>query len=133
LRSEPLWLPIEEVIETNKQQVGSTREPFGVLDMGLLESGIARPKQHWSYGEEDDMLILAVKLLLGIAQNHPFRQGNKRTAFISAATFLEMNGYELDHPDGEDLGRFVKACIEHKLSEDGLIDILRPYVKEVEV
>lgn len=99
-------------------------------DSGLLESAIAKPLNHWAYGE-DDIVVLAVKLLLGIAQNHPFEQGNKRTAFTAAATFLEMNGYELDAPDGEMFGKLIERVIIDDLSEGEFTEIIRACVNEI--
>lgn len=75
MRSEPVWLSAQLVTEFNARTVTETGEPFFVRDAGLLESALARPINHWSYGE-DDLALLAVSLLLGIARNHPFGQGN---------------------------------------------------------
>ena len=68
-------------------------EPFVLLDAGQASKARSlHSKNHWEYGE-DDMLTLAIILLVGIARNHAFLQGNKRTAFISAEVFLNVNGY----------------------------------------
>ncbi len=99
-------------------------------DNGLLESAIAKPQNHWNYGE-DDVVVLAVKLLLGIAQNHPFEQGNKRTALTAAATFLELNGYELDVPDGDPFGNFIERVITGEFSEAEFTELIRPCVNEL--
>jgi death-on-curing protein len=83
-QNEPRWLEPDEVIELNRLIVDATGEPFLVRDYGLLASALAKPIQYWSYEHEDDAVTLAVTLLFGIAQNHPFEQGNKRTAFEAA-------------------------------------------------
>ncbi len=62
------------------------------------------PQNLWAYDGERDVLALAVALLAGVAQKHPFAQGNKRTALIGARNFLQSNGYDLDIED-EVLGR----------------------------
>jgi death-on-curing protein len=98
LPSEPRWLSAAHVVEMNKDLVARTGEPHGVRDMGLLESAIARPMHHWHYSEAE-IAPLAVALLLGIAKNHPFVQGNKRTALVAADAFLHLNGYDLAVPD----------------------------------
>jgi death-on-curing protein len=63
----------------------------GVRDMGLLESALARPQNQFAYGETD-VAALAAACAFGIVRNHPFVDGNKRTAFMTAILFLERNG-----------------------------------------
>jgi death-on-curing protein len=68
----------------------------GVRDIGLLESALARPKNLFAYAEEIPSLArLAASYAKGIVANHPFLDGNKRTAFIVSATFLFLNGIKL--------------------------------------
>jgi len=81
------WLPIEVVAELNRTLVAMTGERHFVRDRGLLESALARPQNAFAYGE-DDIVVLAVRLMAGIAQAHAFEQGNKRTAFGSLRLFL---------------------------------------------
>ena len=63
-------------------------------------------------------MALAVTLLSGIIQNHPFVDGNKRTALIAARALLRRNGYDIDFPDDIDLGEFIKAFAEGHLAEE---------------
>jgi death-on-curing protein len=70
---------------------------FGIRDMGLLESALARPQNYYAYGERDRFL-LAAAYAEGIARNHPFIDGNKRTAYATAGLFLFANGYLLNIP-----------------------------------
>ena len=97
-----------------------TGEPFSVRDMSLLESALHRPINYWQYGEAD-VATLAVKLLIGIAQNHPFEQGNKRTAFVAADAFMYENGYELNVSDHAELADFVVQVMAGEIGEDELI------------
>ena len=122
--NEPVWLGPELVTEINRLLVAGTGEPFFVRDRGLLESALARPINLWSYGE-DDMAALAASLLLGLARNHPFGQGNKRTGFTAAATFLKINGYRLDEPDSAELGGLVIDLITGGLDEADFASLLR--------
>jgi death-on-curing protein len=71
--------------------------PEGVRDLGLLESALARPKNLFAYSEQKDVSIarFAAAYAKGIIANHPFVDGNKRTAFTAALTFLKLNGLEL--------------------------------------
>ncbi len=89
--AEPIWLTESQVIRINQRLVGQTGEPHFLRDRNLLSSGLARPIHHWGYGEQD-IAHLAGYLLLGLGRNHPFEQGNKRTAMSSATVFLMMNG-----------------------------------------
>ena len=68
----------------------------GIRDLGLLESALARPENLWAYSEQPPSLAqLAAAYAKGIVANHPFVDGNKRTAFIVSATFLLLNGLKL--------------------------------------
>jgi death on curing protein len=94
LPNEPNWLPIEAVIEHNRFEVEATGEQHFVRDHGLLESALARPRNFFSFGEKD-ILVLGVVLMAGIARAHAPEQGNKRTAFEALWHFLRINGYDL--------------------------------------
>ncbi len=128
--SEPLWLPKDEVIATNKKAVAETGEPFFVRDHGLLESALAKPQQHYYYGGEIDVVSLASVLLFGIARNHAFEQGNKRTGFLSAILFLELNGYMLTIADTDLLGKHITLVIEGELPEASFVQTLQHFVTE---
>ena len=88
-----------------------------------MESACARPRNLWAYDGEEDVLALAVALLTGIAQNHPFAQGNKRTALVGARNFLQSNGYDLDIED-EVLGPVVLDLVAGHIDENDLADVL---------
>ena len=67
----------------------------GLRDRALLQSALARPQQHFSYNEASDILALAAVYTGGIVRNHPFVDGNKRTAITAVGVFLGYNGYRL--------------------------------------
>ena len=70
--------------------------PEGVRDLGLLESALARPKNLFAYAEQGHSIAgFAAAYAKGIVANHPFVDGNKRTAFIVSLTFLKLNGFEV--------------------------------------
>ena len=96
--NEPEWLPIEVVIEHNRLELGETSERHFVRDIGFLESALARPRNFFGYGQED-IVVLAVALMAGIARAHAFEQGNKRTAFAALRLFLRANGYDTSFDD----------------------------------
>jgi len=81
-------------------QVREHGGPPGVRDQGLLDVSLARPRNKFAYGE-DELAVLAAAYAFGIVRNHPFVDGNKRSAFVAAATFLAVNGVSLDVPEPE--------------------------------
>lgn len=128
--SEPTWLPADLVVRFNEAIVSHTGEPHYLRDIGGLESALAKPVNYWSYGETD-AVVLAVTMLDGIGRNHPFLQGNKRTAWGAAEYFLRLNGYDLTISDGADLGDFIIDVIKGDVSEQRLVETLWEYVNAV--
>jgi death-on-curing protein len=104
-----------------------TGERHFLRDPGLLDSAMARPKNAFAYSEED-IVVLAVRLLAGLAQAHAFEQGNKRTAFVAMTEFLMINGYDLLIEDRERWADEVIALVEHRSTEDDFVQALRPFV-----
>ena len=88
---------------------------------------MARPRNALAYGEED-IVVLAVRLLAGIAQAHAFEQGNKRTSFIAMAQFLMINGYDLAIDDIPRWADEVIALVEHRSTEDDFVRAIRQFV-----
>lgn len=76
----------------------------GIRDENLLSASLARPRNLLAYGDEPTLFDLAAAYGYGLAKNHPFVDGNKRTAFVLMATFLVLNGYSLDVPEPEVVG-----------------------------
>ncbi|KAF0113805.1 MAG: death on curing protein [Hyphomonadaceae bacterium] len=95
----------------------------GIHDIGLLQSAMARPENLANYGKPD-VFDLAAGYAFGIAKNHPFIDGNKRTAFVVMETFLILNGCELNASDAECVTMFVNLAAGN-LSEEGLAAWLR--------
>ena len=91
---EPVWILRDAVLAMHEEALVLYGGPGGVRDMGLLESALARPKNIFTYAEQSPSLAqLAAAYARGIVANHPFVDGNKRTAFIVALTFLLRNGF----------------------------------------
>jgi death on curing protein len=122
LENEPRWLTIDELIEFNRLAVEQTGEPFSIRDQSMLESAWAKPQNYWHYGQRD-VATLAAQLLLGIARDHPFEQGNKRTAFTAADAFLFLNGYSLDLKDHTELAALIIQVIIGEVSDERLIEV----------
>jgi death-on-curing protein len=87
-----LWLSKAAVLVFHEMQIAEHGGGTGIRDEGLLESALSRPENLSMYGTPD-VFDLAAAYAFGIAKNHPFVDGNKRTAFVAAAVFLELNGY----------------------------------------
>jgi death-on-curing protein len=94
------WTWIEESVvwAVHEAQLAEHGGSAGVRDAGLLASALARPLNQVAYGEPD-AATLAAAYAFGIARNHPFIDGNKRTAFVCAELFLALNGYQLQAED----------------------------------
>jgi death-on-curing protein len=129
LPSEPIWITADDVIWINETIVAETGEPHRLSDHSLLESAIQRPADRWWLGQEDDLLRLATSLLYGLVKNHPFEQGNKRTAMIAALIFLEANGCEWGLPDDGELAAWILELVGDDLSEEELAERMRPHLK----
>lgn len=95
--------------------------------MGALEAALARPRNQWEYGE-DDLCALAAAHAFGIARNHPFTDGNKRTAWVLARTFFVLNAVELTFQPGDAVNT-VQALAAGQLTEEELADWFRQYVR----
>lgn len=126
--SEPLWLDLEKVLTAHDKQIARFGGSAGVRDIGLIESALARPRQLYLYEGEEDVLALAVRLGVGLARNHGFVDGNKRTGAVMMIAFLELNGHALDMPDDEALAVWFEAVIEDRMSETELADALYPFL-----
>jgi death on curing protein len=123
--SEIKWLLEETVYAIHKRQIAEHGGGGdGVRDEGLLLSALARPQNILAYVEDADIATLAAALAYGIAKNHPFIDGNKRTALVVMRTFLLLNGYNLSATQEEKYLTFLKLA-EGNLTEDDLADWVR--------
>jgi len=88
------WLLEEAVTAMHGELIAEYGGGLGVRDAGLLSSALARPQNQAAYGKPS-IFDLAAAYAFGIIQNHPFVDGNKRTGFLAAYVFLDLNGWEL--------------------------------------
>lgn len=91
----PKWLRKETILILHAECLAEHGGLNGVRDVGLLESALERPINRNHYGE-GDLFELAAEYAFGILRNHPFSDGNKRTGFLAATTFLIINGWHLN-------------------------------------
>jgi death-on-curing protein len=98
-KPEWVWIDRAVLLAVHDEQLLEHGGATGTRDIGLFESAIARPQQLAHY-ETPDAADLAAAYAFGIARNHPFVDGNKRTAFVAAELFLALNGLDLNAEDG---------------------------------
>lgn len=125
---EPAWLSRITVDVVHRDQVDEHGGHHGVRDESLLESALGRPRNRWAYDENVDLADLAAAYAHGIARNHPFLDGNKRTAFMAAYTFLDVNGLELNAPEAE-AAAAMRALSTGELGEDEFAEWIRRHTE----
>jgi death-on-curing protein len=116
--SEPVWLDTSIVLDVHAEQLALFGGADGLRDAGLLESALARQVNKFAYGEAN-LAALAAAYGFGVARNHPFVDGNKRTAFASIIVFLGLNGIDFDVAP-EAATAIVLGVAAGEIKEDGL-------------
>ena len=124
---EPAWLTRLIVEAIHFDQIREHGGLYGLRDEGLLESALSRPQQKWSYLEDPDPATLAAAYGYGLAGNHPFRDGNKRTAFLAMVTFLGLNDFEFEVEETEAVATMLLLA-SGQLTEPQLADWLRQHI-----
>ena len=109
------FLDAEVVLAIHDAQIAQYGGLAGVRDAGLMDSALARPQNVFAYGN-DDIYAMAASLAYGIARNHPFLDGNKRTALHSALIFLDLNGATVPEPSTAMVETMVQLA-EGQISE----------------
>ena len=128
--SEPRWLDIDIVLDFHAEQLALFGGADGLRDCGLLESALARPINKFAYGESD-LSVLAAAYGFGIARNHPFVDGNKRTALAAMIVFLGLNRIDLDAPQ-EAATAIVLGLAAGEIDEDVLARWITAHSKTLE-
>jgi len=126
--SEPIWLRLEAILAAHDDQLAEHGGGVGIRNQGLLESALARPLNLHAYGEPS-LPKLAAAYAFGIARNHPFVDGNKRTALVAAETFLGLNGVDLTATDLECVEVFLSLAAG-ETTEEALADWIEQRTKK---
>jgi death-on-curing protein len=122
----------EEVLVLHDLQLAEHGGAEGIRNHNLLESALARPKNLLAYrGKNTSLTRMAAAYASGIAANHPFIDGNKRTALVTAFTFLEINGVEISATQ-EDTYLTFWLLAQRKLSEKALVAWLDKHSSSIE-
>lgn len=124
------WIEIDVTLAYHKRQIAEHGGTEGLRDEGLLASALARPQNLNAYGEDVDIAALAASCAFGIAKNHPFLDGNKRTALVVSISFLNLNGFDLDVEPTETYDVFYDLA-QGVLSEDELADWFRRIIYRI--
>lgn len=117
------WIKENSVLAIHDEQIAEHGGLAGVRDHALLQSALARPQPRAAY-ENPDVADLAAAYAVGISRNHPFLDGNKRTAWVVAESFLIKNGYELHASDRESVAVML-AVAEGTMPESEFASWLR--------
>lgn len=124
-----VWIDRELLLAIHDRQLAEHGGAPGVRDEGLLQSALARPRQAFAYSNrESDVVDLAAALAYGLARNHPFVDGNKRTALVSCETFIELNGATLEADDAE-LFTLIIALADGRVGANQFAGWLRTHLR----
>jgi death-on-curing protein len=127
---EIVWVLDEVVLAIHDEQLATHGGLSGVRDRGAVESALSRPKNLAAYEACDDVARLTAAYAYGIARNHGFADGNKRTALVVADLFLMLNGYELVSSPVENV-LTVLSLADGSLSEEELTSWIRKNIKSL--
>ena len=120
---QPRWVSYTVVIAVHETQLSEHGGAIGVRDQGVLESALARPRQIYAYADKPSLPQLAAAYAVGIVKNHPFVDGNKRTAWVVCATFMELNGRRVT-AEQADVVETMLAVAAGEISHEELADWL---------
>ena len=131
MSTEPGWIELSEVIALNKGAVTVTREQHLLINPGTLESAVMSPRNLFQYENEDDIGVLACRLIVALSRAHAFIQGNKRTAWLSGVMFLNINGYDIVLPSADAnvfIAEHMTKVIRRDASEAEFLGNLDPFI-----
>jgi death-on-curing protein len=122
------WISSEAAAAIHEEQLAEWGGGSGTRDEGGLLSALARPQNLAAYGERD-AAALAAAYAFGVCRNHPFVDGNKRTAWVLARLFLSKNGLELSFNEADAVVRML-ALAASELTEEQFAEWLRAHVQQ---
>jgi death on curing protein len=122
-----IWVSDAVVLAIHEAQLAEHGGIPGLRDEGLLASALARPRNLEAYGDNPDAASLAAAYAFGLARNHPFLDGNKRTAFVIMELFLNLNGWLLNADDAECIST-MEGLAAGEISENAFATWLRDHI-----
>lgn len=124
-----IWISKPLALAIHDRQLAEHGGGSGVRDEGLLDSALARPQQLYTYGEPPpDLADLAASLAFGVARNHPFVDGNKRTAAVVCEVFIALNSGKLEASDLELYPQYI-GLADGSLAEKDFAEWLRARIE----
>ena len=126
--AEPRWVDRVVVDAVHLDQIRVHGGLPGVRDENALEAALERARTKWGYESTTDMALLGAAYAFGLVTSHPFRDGNKRIAFLTMVVFLGLNGFDFDAPEAEVVTMMVAAA-DHRASEADLTAWIRQHMK----
>lgn len=121
---EPVWIDERDALAIHGRVLAQHGGTAGLRDQGLLQSALARPRQHYAYAKSPDIIEMAALYTAGIVRNHPFVDGSKRTGFVVGILFLELHGFRFKAEE-EDAVQAVLSLAAGAMDETGYADWLR--------
>ena len=125
--TEPRWVALVPILAIHSDQIKTRGGSPGLRDRGLLESAYERPKNRFHYGSDPDLASLAAAYGFGLANDHPFVDGNKRVAFQAMYLFLGLNGFRIEAPE-EAVVSLILSLAGGELNETELADWVRRHI-----
>jgi len=122
-----VWIDPDILLTAHDEQLAEHGGASGIRDMGLFESALARPQNLAVYGEPD-AAALAASYAYGLAKNHAFVDGNKRTALVALEYFLALNGFELTADDSQCV-LVILSIASGAFSEEELANWIRKHLQ----
>lgn len=125
--TEPVWVERIVLDAVHLDQLREHGGLSGIRDENALESALMRARNKWAYDSVEDLASLAAAYGFALATSHPYRDGNKRIAFLAMVIFLGLNEWDLDAPEAE-VVQTLLALADHRCSEAELADWLRAHI-----
>lgn len=130
MKSSPwVWVSLDAVLAIHDAQISEHGGIGGTRDLGAVDSALARPRNLLAY-RKPDAAALAAAYVFGLCSNHGFLDGNKRTAYVVAETFLDLNGYAMDAPD-EAVVSTMLAVASGVMPEEQLAQWFRSFIAKL--
>jgi death on curing protein len=127
-KKAPIWIEERDALAIHDLLLALHGGATGLRDLGLLQSALARPRQHYAHASESDFVEMAALYTAGVVRNYPFVDGNKRTGFVIGTLFLELHGFDFKASE-EDATQAVMALAAGTLDEAGYAAWLRENAK----
>jgi death on curing protein len=125
--TDPIFLELEMVLYIQQFEAGLTNSPTFIRDQGALDAALAAPKATFDGQYLMDLFEMAAAYVVSLAHNHPFMDGNKRTAVGTALAFLSINGFKIEESRDEELADLLLDFLNKSATKDDLARYFREH------